>query len=81
MKDKYTIPQTLVIIESDLDIWFFLNGQMVDERPDFGEDEYYFVSDFDVADDLHNLANNGAPLSQFMEIVRRSFADSGVTLH
>lgn len=71
-----------IVIETDDNIWFFLGGQMVEERPDRVEDEYYFVSEFDAADDLHNLASSGErSLWPFMEIVTGAYTRYGVRLY
>ena len=67
--DKFIVIETVCD-----DIWFFLGGQMVDERPDRVEDKYYFVSDLDAAYDLQNLAAAGGRyLAQFMPVVTRTF--------
>lgn len=71
-----------IVIETDDDIWYFVGGQMVDERPDRLEDENYFVSEFDAADDLHNLASSGERnLWPFMEIVTCAYVRYGVRLY
>ena len=58
-----------IVIETDDEVHWFVNGVAVFNHPDIEEDVYHYVDNPAMADAIHDATREGADLSVLLEII------------
>ena len=58
-----------ITIETDDNVYWYVDGVEVGEHPDLPEDEYYYEGNFDKADELHNAHTSGAGMADMLAML------------